>query len=351
MIFIITGRPRNGKSIYALDFIEKKARAENRPVYYHGIKGIKFENWHELKDAKKWMECPPSSIILFDEAHHDFPNRTATSATPPHVLPLNEHGHHGYDMYFISQHPKFLDPNVRGLTQEHWHVVRHFGREKATVHRWDVCKSDPDNKAAKADSVKTTFKYPKERFNQYESSADHNVKENVPLKYKLLYIIPFVILALIGKVGYSWYSSFQEGKEKTAHVQQSSERPALDLSADLQPPKQQRINTQEKLSYYEAMKPEIPDVLESAPMYQAIHQPTVIPRPSACVKFKGQCKCWTQQATPYPASTQYCEQIVKGGFFIDDLPQDSQQVVQPQPLQPIQPIEPLEPMSIPPSIG
>lgn len=341
MIFVITGRPRNGKTLFTIGYIKKKAENENRQVYYTRIKGINFPNWHQLDDAKKWQDCPDGSIILFDEAHYDFPNRTSTSNTPPHVLGFNVHGHNGLDLYFITQDgQKFLDPNIRGLAQEHLHVVRHWGKEKATIHKWDSFKSNPDHKTNKADSVKTKYTYNKALYGQYVSSTDHNVKQNVPLKYKLLWIIPIVILGLLGKVGYSWFFD-----KKPQQPQAELTKDAINEPSIFQPQQQLQQPYEKKLSYLEARTPEHPDIQESAPIYQANHTPKHIPRPQACIASKTQCKCYTQQATAYPASHEFCMQVVQNGYFIDDLEQPQPQL---QPLQndtiaqnDIRPLQPL----------
>lgn len=336
MIYLITGRPRNGKTLYFIDTIEKKARLENRPVYYNGITGITFDNWFELKDATKWKECPQSSIIVFDECQKNFRNRSATSAPPAHVVPLNEHGHYGYDMYFISQAPKFVDPDVKGLTQEHHHVVRHFGREKATIHRWDVVKENPDSKVNKADSIKKTFVFPKHRYSAYHSSTDHNVKENVPWKYHMIKIAFVIALLLVGKVAYSWLYSDHSSlkKHEVAETEKTPETKPSELKP-LQPTYKDTKPQPSDLTYIQAYKPEIADIMASAPIYREIAKPTTFPKPAACVIFKNKCQCYTQQATSYPTTDTYCRNIVKNGYFDDTYqPDQNQQASQPT-VQPI----------------
>lgn len=63
--------------------------------------------------------------------------------------------------------------------------------------------------------------------------------------------------------------------------------------------------------------PTIPGVLESAPAYQPLLKVTAVPVLFGCVYSvaKDQCKCYTQQATPYPASKGYCLETVKNHRF------------------------------------
>jgi KaiC/GvpD/RAD55 family RecA-like ATPase len=69
MIYIHTGQPGAGKTLFTLDTVRKRAKRENRPVFYHGIELQKpelFEGWQLLEDPKRWMDCPDGAIIVHD---------------------------------------------------------------------------------------------------------------------------------------------------------------------------------------------------------------------------------------------------------------------------------------------
>jgi len=348
MIFLITGLPRNGKTLFAVDTLIKKSREENRPVYYDHIKmNLVPENWHKMPDPQNWWDLPVGSILFFDEAHHKFPNRPSTGKAPAIVEKLNEHGHKGFDIYFITQLPKFLDPTARGLSEQHWHVVRKFGGNTANIHKYYGAVDNPQSKHRKSESFEVqSYRYNKQVFGLYHSSDQHNVVKKVPFKYKLLYIIPLLIIALIAKVGFSWNT--QMHKEKKPEIKPllpaaETKKQQIDL---LPEPTVQRVNYQD-VPYLARYQPQVEGVPESAIAYDDLTKPTQFPKPAICVASKSRCQCYTQQTTVYHTTDQICRQIVKDGYF-DSTQQPQQYAQNSQPLEskPVEKIPEMEPINI-----
>lgn len=335
MIIFITGLPRNGKTLFAVDYIMKKSRAENRPVYYDHIKMLLVpENWFPMPDPENWYDLPVGAILFFDEAHHKFPNRSSTAKVPPIVSKLNEHGHKGFDIFFITQLPKFLDPTARGLAQEHWHVVRKFGGQSANIHKYYGTVENPQSKQRKSESFEVqAYQYNKQVYGLYHSSDQHNVVKHVPFKYKLLYIIPLIILGLILKVYFSWNEQIHPVEKpvttETKPLLKDLDNPNNVHAKDNAPGSYEVVNFHD-VPFLERYKPQVEGVPESALAYDDLTKPTIYPKPAVCVASKLRCQCYTQQTTVYHTTDQICRQIVKDGYF-DNTPSNQSQYAQQAP--------------------
>ncbi len=77
-------------------------------------------------------------------------------------------------------------------------------------------------------------------------------------------------------------------------------------------------------------EPQIPGVLESAPAYAHLVTVKAAPLLVGCVYSitKDKCSCYTQQATPYPASKAYCLESVKNHRFNPYLERPAPQTVE-----------------------
>ena len=74
MIKFFTGIPGSSKTLNAVKEINEDPLYQNRPIYYHNVKEVTFENWIELSDeeVKKWYELPAGSVIFMDEVQKIF---------------------------------------------------------------------------------------------------------------------------------------------------------------------------------------------------------------------------------------------------------------------------------------
>jgi zona occludens toxin len=302
MIYLHTGQPGAGKTLYTVWHVKQWAEKENRPVYYNGIPECKVPGWIELQDPLKWFDCPPNSIIILDEAQRVFRTRGTGATVPEHVAKLETHRHLGIDLVIITQHPMLIDSNVRRLTGTHKHVMRAFGAAYAVVHEWSQVKEQCDK--TRGDSLKTQFAYPKEAFGLYKSAEVHTHKRKLPWRMFILIVIPFgLIFSAAGF--YSWWSKSKEGA------------PGLVSPAKGNLPGQtaplNTIMTQE--AYLKQAEPRLSSLQHTAPVYDALTKPKRVPVPSACVSTATRCKCYTQDATPYQMDESVCRQIVAGGMF------------------------------------
>jgi len=318
MIDLITGLPGNCKTLYTISWVREWAKKDSRAVYYSGIplsdEGKAELGWTEI-EAEKWMECPPNSIVVIDECQRVFRNRSINSQPPKFVTELETHRHLGIDLVFITQHPMLIDPAIRRLTGRHRHMVRIWGMEASTVHEWGAVRDNCDKPAARKDSEKKKWVFDKSVYKLYKSAEVHTVKRAIPMRVKLLLLVPVVIAAAV------WYV-YQFTQKKT------------------QPPPNQPAATQAGMVHVSASpagtgKPVVPDPAEdlkqyayqatprvqglpqTAPKYDEMTKPSSVPVPASCVASGSRCQCYTQQATRMEVPDETCRQIVDAGYFMD----------------------------------
>jgi zona occludens toxin len=314
MINLITGLPGNGKTLYALWMVKLWAEKDQRPVFYSGIADLKLP-WTEI-EADKWYECPPNSIVVIDECQRLFRPRTMSKEVPQYVSELETHRHKGIDLVLITQHPALADAALRRLTGKHLHVVRKWGTQSATVHEWASVKDDCGKNAARKDSIRHAWKYPKAVFEYYKSAEVHTVKRNIPARLVMLYMSPLLLLAA------GWY--MYHFAQKKIHPE--NEKPASTLEAQQQGGQAGQGGMQ-RASYRNAQEdakqflfertPRMAGLPQTAPRYDEVTKPTTAPVPAACVANATRCDCFTQQATPLNVPDLLCRDIVRRGYFVD----------------------------------
>lgn len=318
MIELITGLPGNAKTLYTIGQVKTRAEAEGRPVYYAGIKELGLD-WTPI-DPMKWMECPSGSIILIDEAQKIFRNRSLGTQPGPHVTELEEHRHRGIDIYLITQHPSLIDPAVRRLSGVHKHLIRIFGMEASTVHKWNAVVDTPDKAHCRKDSEKTRWAFDKGLYGLYKSAEVHTMKRSIPLRLKLLLLVPFVLAG----AGWGVYNltigkHMQQGAKQGAET--AVQAPASRLPQVRHDPPQKSESKRpidpvaDAKEYVYMNTPRVQEMLHTAPKYDELTKPTRVPMPAACIQFRGDCKCYTQQGTPYDVKQSMCVQFARNGFF------------------------------------
>ena len=330
MIELITGLPGNGKTLLAISEVKAQAERENRPVFYHGIPELNIPGWELLEDPREWAKVPPRSIVLLDEAQKTFRNRSLGSVPPVYVTELETHRHLGIDLVMITQHPSLIDPAVRRLSGRHRHVIRIWGMEASTVHKWDAVKDNCDKQ--RADSEKTKWSFDKRVYGLYKSAEVHTVKRSTPMRAKLLLLVP-VALAVAGWFVYSTVVK-QPGQTSAAPgtvsaMPGSAANPlispaAMALSANAgKTPFDEEIDAK---VYIQQQTPRLAGLPHTAPKYDQITVPTRAPVPAACVQVGDvarppptgiRCKCFTQQGTPLEVELNMCIEFARNGWFQD----------------------------------
>lgn len=310
MIYLHTGQPGAGKTLFTLDLVRKRAREENRPVFYAGIEILKpeeFEGWQVLEDPAKWFECPDGSIIVHDECQTLYRPRGNGAQVPEYVARFETHRHQGHDVYLITQHPMLVDSNIRRLAGEHVHVVRAFGAGMATLHKWGQVKEQCDK--TRSDSVSETRAYPKALFGAYQSATVHTHKRRIPARLYGLLAIPLLLGGLAWAFG-QWYDSkaageaFESLPTKAQHV----------AGVAAETPRKKAGQTREE--WLQAHQPRIPGLAHTAPVYDEVTTVRAAPVPAMCVASASKCVCYTQQGTRMATPESLCRQIAETGYFL-----------------------------------
>ncbi|MFL9611424.1 zonular occludens toxin domain-containing protein [Methylobacillus sp. Pita2] len=315
MITLITGLPGSGKSLFTLKTVKELADKEMRPVFYHGIPELTLD-WQRMEKGEDWTECPQGAIIVIDECQTTFRPRANGAAVPKYVSQLEVHRHSGHDLFLITQHPMLLDGNVRRLVGRHFHVVRFYGFQKSTIHEFQSVR---ENVKSLKGSIEKHFVYPKEVFGWYKSADLHTVKKRIPARLVLVVLMPILFIFV------AWYAiktinGFTD-HHTPENLEQQTEKVTNPAAQPYAPARPQYVK--EEPTWLEARQERVPGLPYTAPVYDKLTEPITVPVPAACVDFRGQCKCYSQQGTPVATPEYLCKQIIQGGMFVDFNPGQS----------------------------
>lgn len=327
MLYFITGKPGNGKTLYTIATIAKLAADSGRPVYYDGVPlldlGKEKLKWNsfdvneqpkELEDGRLriWPSVPDGSIVIVDEVQRHWRQRSQGSKVPASVQAIETHRHFGLDLYFVSQDPQLVDINVRKLAWSHQHIKRRAGLELATIYTWNQKVASPDSKSDLKDAVDSTWKYPKEFYGYYKSSELHTAKRQIPWFKVVLAgsLFAFLIGALLYVFGTGWGAAEPsvESSASLSPLSADSHRDRLKEGATPNPWASER---------WVARVYGRPD---TAPAYDRLQQVRSQPSPSGCSKYTYQdgtieCNCTTWQGSRIDMPVRQCVQMIKEGWF------------------------------------
>ncbi|ULJ60120.1 zonular occludens toxin family protein [Wielerella bovis] len=212
-IVLITGTPGAGKTAHMVhmmlnDPIFKNENGELRKVFTN-INGLELPHIHvsskkeelaqsteeqlSFHDCYEWIKKPENlgSIIIIDEAQDVYPTRSNGSQVPPNVSWLNTHRHLGVDIFVLTQNPKYLDINLRGLVNKHLHVARNkLGMR--TLLEWKYCANNPLVQAK--DAFAQIHKLDDKVFDLYKSAEIHT--ENKNKVSKVVFILPLALILM-----------------------------------------------------------------------------------------------------------------------------------------------------------
>lgn len=342
MIHLITGLPGNGKTLYALAFVKAMAEKQGRPVFYARINELKLP-WTQI-DPFEWFKCPPGAIIVIDECQKArdpgdpmsptlFGVRMRGAPVPEWVAALETHRHHGHDIVLITQHPMLVDSHVRRLVGLHFHVVRKFGLQSATVHEFSSVRENVDK--ARADSTRHDFKYPREAYTWYKSADVHTHKARIPARVWWIGVMALVFVGAVYWAASGWLGRITGSHESALVKSVLPDAPTkgqglLPIAA----PRSTNGNAQpvSKADYLAAHAPRVPGLAYTAPIYDEVTKPQEAPYPAACVASYSRCHCYTTQATRLDMPDELCRRIARDGFFVAWRKPDEQKPAASQPV-------------------
>ena len=364
MLYLNSGLPGHGKTLFTIDFVEKlrlKSQKEaldkgnpdlERFVYYHNIADLALP-WARLFDDKKlrvlgrtpeykdpadpaqfavtdWEKLPKNSIIVLDECQDIFPPRPAGSHTPDFIQQLAKHRHLGLDFFLVTQQPSFIDSFVRRLVDEHRHIVRAHLPKRSNIFRFLGCKENVHQ--SRAGYVETqNYRWPSEVFKWYKSTVLNTHKPRIPKAMYFLFAAPF-LLAALGYYLYSGVRGFGGGAPENESPD-SFAVAAAGMSGNAQPAPQSTPKPLTSAELLDTMKDRFYGLSWSQPRYDELTKPKRVPVYRGCIVFgssdKAKARCVYDGGHWVDVPLTYAQDFIKNnGYFIDfeespDKPQSS----------------------------
>lgn len=176
---LITGDPGARKSYFCVREIVEKELKKGRPVFTD-INGLNIEGVGVAEED--WRKHPDGSLVIYDEAQRQSRYKKGYSNSNDDILnDLQIHRHRGFDIWFITQSPLFLNQWVTELCDEHFHLVRPVKSKVTNVRVFPRVEKLPKSLAAKERAIRSfTFKENPKYFPLYKSSSEHNMRTTIP---------------------------------------------------------------------------------------------------------------------------------------------------------------------------
>ncbi|RPD83060.1 AAA family ATPase [Neisseria weixii] len=322
MIYLITGSPGTGKTSKVVSMILKnedglfKYTADDgtvldRPLYFCHIDGLdaaKFKA-HELTEQQIQSAplkeiVPTGSVVIVDEADYTYPVRSAGKPVPEYIQTLKELRHEGFTLILMTQHPSMLDVYLRNLVGKHIHLQRlQIGTKQ---YEFMSCETNLSAAALKSADVSTFYKPDKKAFKYYKSATMH-VKFKRRLHW-IFYALPVIVIFLLYFL-VPFLSKVNGVSESSDPVPVVASEP---VSA-LEPVPFAASVPEFTQAYYQ---PRVPDMPETAPIYDDVRKVAAMEYPVACVDSDKACNCYTEQGTLIKTmSVDACQEFIQLGRF------------------------------------
>ena len=319
MIYLSTGANGSCKTLFTLKLVRELQLKDSRPVYYVADRFkptavITDEFGWKPFEFKDWQSLPSGAIILCDEVHRDLPKRPNSTAVPPHIQMIAEHRSRGFDFFMMTQHPSNLDTFVTkiiGAPGWHRHLKRVAGGSSITsVLQWDAVNNTCEKHGSGRNAQVTMQSQPKDVYKWYDSAELHTAKVRIPKQ--VIFIL--VALPLIAALLYFAVKSF--GPKGPAALPVSGSAVQSFPVASSSSVGSDRVRLRTSAEYLDDYRPRFAGLQHTAPVYDKLTEPKRVPVPAACVAMPSKgCKCFTQDATPYPIDAGTCASLIAGGMF------------------------------------
>lgn len=335
MLYLRTGSNGACKSLFTLKDVREKQVAELRPVCFLVGKPAKGDEpadpsrvYVKVKPEKaaefgwttchysEWWQQQDGTIFVADEAHNYWPKRANGSAVPDYVEKLAEHRARGFDFFVLTQHGSNLDSFITkliGAPGWHQHLKRVAGGSSVTsVLQFDAYHSTAE-KAGSGKSAQVVMRsQPKEVYDWYQSAELHTAKVRIPKAMWFLVFAAVTVPLLVWGVGSRLMAIGDKG---TAAAKKTG---TDQVSSPVTPGNEHQARSKPRTAaeYVDAHRPRVAGMMHTAPVYDGLTEPKRVPVAAACIMSAAKgCKCFTQDATPYPVDVAMCKGMVEHGTF------------------------------------
>ena len=242
MLYLFTGVPGSGKTLNVVSMLAKRPDLKNRPLFIDGIPDLQIphEPIPEGESIQTWPKLAPTgAIIVVDECQRIFRPRPSGSKVPEYVSELETHRHRGLDFFFITQHPRLIDANLRSLIEHHTHVSKTELGVRRKLEWSTGGAKNPESRADVRDALKSVYKLDKSVYGLYKSAEEHTKIRTG--RSKVFYLIPVVLLMIIGGLWgfYDFWGDFKK-TTPTPTAQQEVAAPAASPETGASPKRDAR---------------------------------------------------------------------------------------------------------------
>lgn len=327
MIYLITGVPGSGKTLYAVSTLISKLMSEKieakdgtvikRRLLVDGIPDLMVEHeplpeLYETVDDKgktiwacdgdgilTWPSwCKPGDLIVIDEVQRYWRPRGLGVKPPDMIAALETHRHRGIDFVIISQGPMLIDQNVRRLVGRHQHVRRLFGMARAIIYDWDACSMDVHRTRT---ATTTTWAYPKAAYALYKSSDLHlKQRQKIPI-WLVLPVVAVLGLVAVAPTAFGVMRGAMGGKGVGPDRMPVAAASAPGFGSPVSSAAPGSVNIT-------ASAPGVPASGAGLPGLNLVDQEKVIF--SGCIlSAKQECKCFNSKGKPVDVEDDVCTSI------------------------------------------
>lgn len=334
MIYLLTGTPGAGKTLYAVstfinklmkDIVTPDGKPVKRRLLVDGIPGLAID--HQPLTAPdigidgstvppktggdgvwNWYEwCQPGDLIVIDEVQRHWRPRGLGTKPPLAISSLETHRHKGVDFILITQSASLLDQNVRRLIERHTHVRRAFGGGRSILYDWDGCQV---NTSSTKQAQVSYWGYPKDAYKLYTSSSLHVKPVH---RFPIWALLPIIALAgffFFAPKAYTTLTNTMTGKGFTAKPSDSASAPTA------RPPAA-------GVAAAAGSAPALPPLQVSKSQSEIDNTNLIVSHEtnqnaiSGCVKTLKRCTCYSESGFIAPVSEAACQSAitVAGGLI------------------------------------
>lgn len=332
-IMLVNGANGHGKGQFAIkmildyqkenDALEKKGLP--RRQIFANIHGINQTGATPLKDVSPipsdkvffgkqdnpdspppdgYFVPPLGSIFFYDEAQKEewIKQKAGALSNDIRVTSLEEHRHAGLDIIFITQSTNYIHSHITGLVAPHYYVERPLGLATTNVFMFNKFQKTPDSVSVRSKADDQFMISLGKKYGQYyKSSAQHNIKRNIPLKAKL------AIGALLFCVVFTFWNISKAKKDDVAPVV-AADAPAL-VPADV-PAEVFKSTTDMMLERIAKLEQELYEA-RLPPDYQVTKENPSL-RVAGVMNFNGSCRAYNAHGEFLNLTADECNYYLAG---------------------------------------